>query len=424
MSCRRVRHDGKCDGYYMDVKEEWLCLLVKRALTTTELSAKEQEQLALTDIGSILNMADTHKVLQLLYDLLMEPSVLPEGEKNRLQFVAESTVRQSYRLLFLTGHLTNKLEQAGIPVLVLKGSGAAVWYPVPEYRKSGDIDLCFQDKDSALAALSLLQEEGWYRKQKEHAHHHICCCNSGGIDVELHIRLAEVFDNRELNEKLEELLPVFMGERIYRDVMGITLPVLADACQAFQLLLHMLHHFLRSGFGLKLLCDWVVFWNQMDGETALRFRSLASDCGLEGFARAVTLVCEKYLGLEENKVYPSKEEGGADTKEYFPRDYGEKLMLEILEAGEFGAAGDRMVALRKKSLAGYCREFHHQMRINYAKESKKVFMWPVLWTKTLIGFIRNNKRFHRASLRGILKKAGERAELVEKMRLFERQSNG
>lgn len=418
--CRRRRHGGKCDGYNMDVKREWLCLLVKRVLTKTRLSAEEQERLARTDVGSILDMADKHKVLQLLYDLLTELPVLPAGERNRLQFVAESTVRQSYRLLFLTAYLTEKMERAGIPVLVLKGCGAAAWYPVPEYRKSGDIDLCFRDKESALAALSLLQEEGWYRKQEEHAHHHICCCNSGGIDVELHVSLAETFDNRALNEKLAELLPVIMRERVYRDVMGITLPVPADAHQALQLLLHMLHHFLRAGFGLKLLCDWVVFWNQAEEETAVRFRSLAGDCGLEGFARAVTLVCEKYLGLEENRVYPAPEEAENGLKEYFSLDYGEKLMQEILEAGEFGAAGDRMVALRRKSLAGYCREFHHQMRITYAKESKKVFLWPVLWIKTLMGFVKNNKRFHRASLRGILKKAGERAELVEEMRLFER----
>ncbi|MCM1568694.1 MAG: nucleotidyltransferase family protein [Roseburia sp.] len=409
----------------LDGNTKWLCLLVKRALTASGLSEKEQELLTGADINGIWELAERHRVLALVYDVLEGQACLGEKERDRLQRVAASTVRQSYRLLFLSRQLIDILERADIPVLVLKGSGVAAWYPVPEYRKSGDIDLCFRDRESALEALSLLQKEGWHRKEEEHASHHICCSNEKGIDVELHIRLAEAFDSGELNRKLEELTPVFLEERCRREVMGVALPVPRDAHQALSLLLHMLHHFLRAGFGLRLLCDWVVFWNGVrEKETAAEFRQLARDCGLEGFAEAVTLVCERYLGLKRNKVYPAgKGREGSSLKERFSEGYGERLLTEIMEAGEFGGSAgdrDRMVALREKSLAGYFREFHHQMRINYPGESAKPYKWPTLWMKTLFVFLKNNRRLNRASLRGILRKAGERAELVEEMRLFER----
>lgn len=36
------------------------------------------------------------------------------------------------------------------------------------------------------------------------------------------------------------------------EIMGYPIPVVSDAYYAYHLLLHMLQHFLRAGFGLKL----------------------------------------------------------------------------------------------------------------------------------------------------------------------------
>ena len=64
----------------------------------------------------------------------------------------------------------------------------------------------------------------------------------------------------------------------------------------------MLQHFLRAGFGLKLLCDWVVFWEKGYGSgVEEHFCSMAEECRVMGFARLVTAVCVKYLGLSGKK---------------------------------------------------------------------------------------------------------------------------
>lgn len=193
--------------------------------------------------------------------------------------------------------------------------------------------------------------------------------------------------------------------------MGLSLPVLDTAYHAYELLMHMLQHFLRSGFGLKLLCDWVVFWNreaeQLEREKYLR---LVEESGTKGFSDAITLVCCQYLGLKKSKVQ------WMELKEY---PDVEEILLETLEAEAFGKSSEeRMVALRGTGAADYIREFHHQMLLNFPRQGKYVFLWPPLWGITLIRFIRNNRRLRNISSLEIIRKAGNRGKLTKKMNLF------
>ncbi|MBO4749532.1 MAG: nucleotidyltransferase family protein, partial [Lachnospiraceae bacterium] len=393
-----------------------LCRLLKTALTKPK---EEMVRLAYLDdisFDSVLTMAGQHKVLPMLYDILEE--YLEEhgrtDELRSLQQTTEATVKQSYRLLFLTKELTDLISGAGIPVVALKGCGIAAYYPVPEYRKSGDIDLLLRSPDEVMAAGMLLQSKGYELKEEQHANHHMAYQGREGIDIELHAMLAEPFDDGKINKKIEELLPQYFEGMRKTDSMGVMIPTAPEALQALELLLHMLQHFLRAGFGLKLLADWVVFWNRVnDRGVAYRFVSLAEECGVTGFAKAITLVCEKYLGLSEIQIF------GRGLEAEFSRGYAEHFLIEIINAEEFGKADkNRMVALRNKSLGGYLKEFHYQMKMNYAEESKHKWKWPWLWCKTFFGFLRNNKRLGRGNLRSILKSAGERAGVVEEMRLF------
>ncbi len=393
-----------------------LCKLLRTSLTKPK---EEMSRLAFLDdvpIDTVLTMAAQHKVLPMLYDILEE--YLEEHGKTEalrsLQQTAEGCVKQSYRLLFLTKELTTALEDAGIPVVVLKGCGVAAYYPVPEYRKSGDVDLLLPNTDDVLAAGMILKSKGYELKEEQHANHHMAYSGSEGIDIELHAMLAEPFDDEKINQKMEDILPQYFEGKRMTDSMGVMIPTAPEALQALELLLHMLQHFLRAGFGLKLLADWVVFWNRVnDRGVAYKFTTLAEECGVTGFAKAVTLLCEKYLGLTEIHIF------GRGLEDEFSRGYAEHFLMEIVNAEEFGKADkNRMVALRKKSLGGYLKEFHYQMKMNYAEESKHKWKWPWLWAKTFFGFLRNNRRLGRGNLRSILKSAGERAGVVEEMRLF------
>lgn len=393
-------------------EQKLLCGLLCQALTKEQ--CRELPELSKeADMGQVIRTAERHKVLPLLYEVLCgewQGASLSAADKKRVEELSRITVKQSYRLLFLTRYLVSILEEAKVPVLVLKGSGVAELYPVPETRKSGDVDLLIPE-DSLKTAVWLLGKKQFSVKESQHANHHLACRSKDGIDVELHTMLAEPFKDNGINQCMNGLLPAYFERKEYRKCMGVSLPIPSEAHQALQLLLHILQHFLRAGFGLKLLCDWVVFWNR---ETAWgivpEFLKLAEDCHIRKFAEAVTMVCKEFLGLRRD--LPMGE--CCDSR------LAEEFLLDVFAAEEFGKADkDRMVIVQSNSLRAYLKEFHYQMKINHPKASPYVVLWPALWIVTLWVFLRNNRKLNRGRVKDILRSAGNRSRLLQQMGLGE-----
>ena len=138
--------------------------------------------------------------------------------------------------------------------------------------------------------------------------------------------------------------------------MGTSLCIAEDGYQAFYLLLHMLQHFLRGGFGLKLLCDWVVFWDSgIENSQKQIFLRLVTQCEILQYTRVLTAVCVHYLGLNCKEVEFLK------VHEIEQR-LVEEFLRETFDSEEFGGGeAQRMVVLRDTSLVSYVREFHHQL---------------------------------------------------------------
>ena len=66
---------------------------------------------------------------------------------------------QNERLLIAQNAVLEAFRQANIAVAVLKGSSAARYYPQPELRALGDIDLLINKSDIPAAREMLLHEE-------------------------------------------------------------------------------------------------------------------------------------------------------------------------------------------------------------------------------------------------------------------------
>jgi hypothetical protein len=402
-------------------EEECLLALLKEVvLTDCPKKGSYQEQVSACDVewGKLLCLADRHGVSALLYDELVSAQRLPARYRESYERKCRQTVLQSYRLLFLTRAVIGQLKQQGIPALVLKGTGIAAMYPVPELRKSGDVDILLLKPEQIRAACEVLETAGFVRDEKQLSLHHIAMHSPEHIEVELHTMLAEPFDDTHINRYIKERMRADSVHVVWESVMGVTLPRLSDGEQAYALLLHMLQHYLRAGFGLKLLCDWTVFWNQPhDQKTRECYLRLVRESGLEGFADMVTAVCVCYLGLGKEQTAFMYGKSGSR----FPDAQDIKAFLEeILDGGEFGRnERNRMVTLRGTGIGAYALEFHHQMQLNYPKAASVVLLWPALWLMTLFRFLRNNRKMRHISTGELLKKAGQRGRLTAKMRLFE-----
>lgn len=388
-----------------------LCRLLSLALHNKALERLSPD----VDYARVIAVAESHKVMALLHPVL-EHAGLQESIWKIVDRKGEQTVRQSYRLLMLSRYVIGLLKENGIDAILLKGCGTAAWYPVPELRKSGDIDLLFKSEDETRKALQILAQQGFVTTEDQPANHHIVCESRDSVSLELHMSLAEPFDSEKTNRFLADCQKEYFAHRRVVDCMGVAFELTSDGYHAFYLLLHMLQHYVRAGFGVKLLCDWVVFWESplLEEEKKI-FLRLTQESGTFGFAVMMTRVCVKYLGLREKQVEFLMQ---AEPKDVC--DLTEELMAEIFEAEEFGhSSKDRMVVLRGTGLMDYAREFHHQMKLNYPKAGKIMVLYPVLWIMTLCGFLYRNRTLRKVSGRQILKKAKKRSQLTEQMRLFQ-----
>lgn len=388
-----------------------LCRLLSLALHNKALERLSPD----VDYARVIAVAESHKVMALLHPVL-EHAGLQESIWKIVDRKGEQTVRQSYRLLMLSRYVIGLLKENGIDAILLKGCGTAAWYPVPELRKSGDIDLLFKSEDETRKALQILTQQGFVTTEDQPANHHIVCESRDSVSLELHMSLAEPFDSEKTNRFLADCQKEYFAHRRVVDCMGVAFELTSDGYHAFYLLLHMLQHYVRAGFGVKLLCDWVVFWESpLSEEEKKIFLRLMQESGTFGFAVMMTRVCVKYLGLREKQVEFLMQ---AEPKDVC--DLTEELMAEIFEAEEFGhSSKDRMVVLRGTGLMDYAREFHHQMKLNYPKAGKIMVLYPVLWIMTLCGFLYRNRTLRKVSGRQILKKAKKRSQLTEQMRLFQ-----
>ena len=385
-------------------------IIKELAYLTDEISENEWIEIA--------DLAKRNSVSGLIYNVTEHMDKIPEGALNLIKKYTGIICRSNYRLLIIDIWLTKVLKNAGIKFCIMKGVAAAADFTVPEYRKSGDVDILLADPGDVDRAIVEIEKLGFKTDEEQVSLHHVSMSDSTGLEIEIHTMLAEPFDNKKINGYLGELLSECGKNIVTKEIMGVNLPVLEDGYHAYELLLHMLQHFLRSGFGVKLLCDWVVLWNRgLNEKSRHTYMRLVKESGIKGFSDMITRACIKYLGLKREQVLWMALFDNEKNRDEIERET-ELFMKELMEAEEFGKSRGRMVALRGDGVFDYIREFHHQMHLNFPKAGKCFLLWPILWIITLMRFLRNNKKVRAISSKELFSSASKRGKLVKHMNLF------
>ena len=185
-----------------------------------------------------------------------------------------------------------KLNQNAIPVVVIKGTAASQYYPIPEFRAVGDIDLLVRP-DDFFRAKDVLISCGFdelYPNTPVDRHLNLV---KGQVHIELHRRFASeyVIDD-----------PRAFDEMLFSD---ITLEhyKLRESSNGLVLLEHIAQH-LNAGIGLRQIIDWMLFVSSYldDDAWESEFKSLVEKTGLKELAISLTHMCQAYLGLPENSI--------------------------------------------------------------------------------------------------------------------------
>lgn len=197
-----------------------------------------------------------------------------------------------------------------VPYLILKGTTAAKYYPYPEYRAMGDIDIITDRKDFDRAYHDML-DNGYFEIKKLNRE---IALAKNGVVVELHQYFASLNDVSATQ---------FMDDTILSNINpSHTLP---DPVNGLVLLEHISQH-LEFGLGLRQIIDWMMFADKyLSDENWDEFRSDAQKIGLEQLAITTTRMCEIFLGLP-------KKPWTAEADDALCRQF----MEYILSCGDFG----------------------------------------------------------------------------------------
>lgn len=243
----------------------------------------------------IETIAKEQAVIPLVYNgtvtaKLNIPSELSDKWKKRTMY----GVMKNERLMCAQEQIITQLTQNGIPCVVLKGSSVSRYYPAPDLRVLGDVDVLIS-KENIEKATDILQQLGYVLHGADHDFH--LGFSRKDAYVEVHYDVTSLPDN--LAGQLTRLETAhFLESTDSAALTSHTFPVLTETNQALSLLLHMVRHMYETGIGLRQMCDWAMFLASPDSDVfAQSTLPVLSRCGLLQYANAATAVCISYLGL-------------------------------------------------------------------------------------------------------------------------------
>lgn len=408
--------------------EDLLALIAGRAvICSADAGSLANLVMGLSDgeWDSLLSMSRSHQIRALVYWELSRcgcAELMPDGVRAEFEEIWQASAVRYLSFCSFTSFALSIFQTAGIPCAVLKGITLSSLYPVAETRNLTDVDIYVMGGKDFECARELLLERGFSQIANQVGHHleFSYRMNQGEFILELHSLPAAALPDGSCQREAEKIFADAASDPDFYHPLGMDVPALRPELYAMSLCLHMLQHFMSAGFGLRLLCDWVVFLRakgeKMDNE---RFCRYICSAGIEKFVWAVTAICSQKMGLDIERYAPfmSMLKCGISGEQL------EKMYLDIISGGDFGAAQkSRMVAVPGDlGLISYLKTLNRQTSFKYPRASKIFVLLPFLWVGTVVGFLQNNRHLRKVKTIDILKNAEERGKLLKELELFKKK---
>jgi len=204
-------------------------------------------------------MSARQGVLAIVYEVV---SALPKEQQpprnlNIKWALGTESIEQRYQRQFsVANELACCYRKSGISLIILKGLGLACYYPIPNHRECGDIDiyLTAQDDTNILDIRSKRESGHSYYKHDSFYYNGTC--------VERHNYFTSFRGNGEI-KWFENLLHKHIDVMSEYSQLGDTLLYVPNpTVNALFLAYHSINHFLIEGITIRHLLDWGLFIKQ------------------------------------------------------------------------------------------------------------------------------------------------------------------
>lgn len=301
---------------------------------------------------------------------LATPSV-PKEEANKWKMYADQNTAYYLLVLHYQKELIQLFESAGIPLVILKGTAAAIYYPNPIHRTMGDIDYLVP-QDRFEAARELMEKSGYTAEYGDSEDSRHVGFTKNGIVFEMH----RYFSSFGLN--IEPVILDGFFRRQNAELLGCKFPMLPALENGLVLLAHIRQHLLEEEYslGLRQVIDWMMYvranidvsgwWDE--------FLSLTRQYGLDKLAITITFACNKWFGMP-------CEATGVDEEAV------DELFDRIMASGNFSAKRDReelqdkpvQIALQNLKQEGLFRYLQRAGEANWNLALRYRVLRPFAW---------------------------------------------
>ena len=337
----------------MDKNQEVFFALLRAGLWEKEVKLAPYGEI---DFSAILDLAEEQSVVGLLAAGIEHVTDGRPAKKDVLQFIGRTVQleQRNQAMNYFIGVLVEKIREAGIYTLLVKGQGVGQCYERPLWRSCGDVDFFLDDENyerakGFLKPLAASVEEEYVREK------HLGMTIDPWV-VELHGRLYS-----GLSGRIERELDAVQREtfedgkvRIWKD--GVTeVPLLAVGNDVFYVFTHILQHFYKGGIGLRQICDWCrLLWTYRQEIDLMKLEGRLRRAGLMTAWKAFCALAVFYLGLPFT-VDGLLLDGEKELERY--RQKAERIMEFVLMSGNFGHNRDHSYFEKYPYLVRKCVSF-------------------------------------------------------------------
>lgn len=332
----------------------------------------------------VLDELKNHCVFCLPYDSIRKGHCLQNLELKSYQILCYQSIAKSLQLLNEQKQMLDLFEENNIPVVVLKGSAAAMYYSHPEYRTMGDIDIIVKPEDFENAMQMLKTNYKCFQTLDENPRH-AGFISKNGVEIELHKYFS--FGNRnKKKDLLDQMIYAGVDKREWHIICGHRFPCLPTIENGLVLLNHIYQHLQGSGIGYRQIIDFREFVVN-EKEHISMFLEVSEQVGLRKLAEALIYIYDHYMGTDI---------GSAEVNE----EVAKELMQEITHAGNFGRKEFMDTGKRSEIVLKNAKNLIEMMGIlqsygrNHWKATEKfVFLRPFAWIYQ-IGYYINQVRIN------------------------------
>ena len=270
------------------------------------------------DWQSVFKLAMQHGVAALCLDGIQKMENLSASysismpKQCKLQWIGAvmQQERQFAKQMQVLKQLSCFYNKNNIKIMLLKGYGCSLNYPIPNHRPCGDVDVYLYGK-GGFADTLINKEFGIQSKQNEDKHSTFVF---NGILVENHALIINTAIHPQLCE-LEEYFEKEAGNAIEMETGEGSFYMPSVNMNALFLAYHTASHFCKDEASIRQLCDWATFIQKNSKNVDWEFvERLAKQSGFFKFFCCLNGIMQDYFGVasdmlpdwERNKVLEQK----------------------------------------------------------------------------------------------------------------------